>query len=696
MSKYFKFTAIFAVLIAISAFVFFIGKSFNAAAEHPTYWVTIDENELKHLQTVAPESGLNFNFSIGQKRENLAIIQADELQLLDISRLMHQEYHKCSGFMSFERYEDAVNSIEETLRANANSQAITYTIDNQTNVNPMLAETQETQIRQVIIDLAAFPNRRYNQTSGMNSAAWIKDKWTALAAGRSDISVQYFTHTASVSPQPSVIMTVQGTTLPNEVVVLGAHQDSINLSGQTLNAPGADDDASGIATLTETIRVMVAKNFRPQRTVKFMAYSAEEVGLRGSADIAANYQTNSVNVVGVMQLDMTNYKGSAVDIVLINDFTNAAQNTFVANLVTTYQPTLTVTNDAANGRCGYACSDHASWFNKGFATSMPFEARFASGVSEDNPYIHTLNDTLDKSNNNANHALKFAKLALSYVGELAKGSIVSAAPIRSRMDYDGDSKTDVSVFRPDTGNWYLNQSQGGFASVAFGQNGDKIVPADYDGDGKTDVAVFRNGNWYLNRSQAGFTAVSFGTAGDIPVPEDYDGDGKADVAVYRPSVGAWYLLKSTEGFAAINFGILTDKPVAADYDGDNKADVAVYRDGNWYILQSQQGFKAVAFGTATDKPVNVDFDGDNKADISVYRDGNWYQLRSTAGFNAVAFGTATDKPAVGDFDGDGKDDVAVYRPSNGVWYILNSSNGNLSFSAFGISTDIPTTAAYQQ
>jgi hypothetical protein len=58
------------------------------------------------------------------------------------------------------------------------------------------------------------------------------------------------------------------------------------------------------------------------------------------------------------------------------------------------------------------------------------------------------------------------------------------------LTFDGDSKSDVSVFRPSNGAWYLNQSANGFTGVSFGQNGDRIVPADYDGDGKTDVAVF--------------------------------------------------------------------------------------------------------------------------------------------------------------------------------------------------------------
>ncbi|WP_291139863.1 M20/M25/M40 family metallo-hydrolase [Dokdonella sp.] len=132
----------------------------------------------------------------------------------------------------------------------------------------------------------------------------------ALANGRSDVSAELFTACGDCGGQPSVILTIQGTTLPNEVVVLGGHLDSINhvdnLPPATERAPGADDDASGIASLTEILRVAMASNFRPQRTVKFMGYAAEEVGLNGSQAIAQSFQADGVNVVGALQLDMTN------------------------------------------------------------------------------------------------------------------------------------------------------------------------------------------------------------------------------------------------------------------------------------------------------------------------------------------------------------------------------------------------------
>ncbi|HEY0050436.1 MAG TPA: Ig-like domain-containing protein, partial [Pyrinomonadaceae bacterium] len=170
---------------------------------------------------------------------------------------------------------------------------------------------------------------------------------------------------------------------------------------------------------------------------------------------------------------------------------------------------------------------------------------------------------------------------------------------RNAYDFDGDGKSDISVFRPTDGVWYLNRSSQGFAAVQFGISNDKLAPADFDGDGKTDIAVYRDNTWYLLRSQAGFTAVQFGAAGDVPQPADYDGDGRAELAVFRPSNGSWYVSSlATSQFNGVQFGASGDKPVAADYDGDGKADYAVYRpsDGTWYLLRSQQGFTGVQFG----------------------------------------------------------------------------------------------------
>lgn len=266
------------------------------------------------------------------------------------------------------------------------------------------------------------------------------------------------------------------------------------------------------------------------------------------------------------------------------------------------------------------------------------------------------------------------------------------ATTRRTADFDGDGRSDVSVFRPSTAVWHLNQSTNGYTGVAFGLSTDRLAAADYDGDGKTDIGVFRpsTGTWYLLRSTLGFTGIAFGQNGDIPAPADYDGDGKADLAVFRPSTGTWYLLRSTLGSTGIAFGQNGDIPVAGDYDDDGKSDVAVFRAGVWYILRSTFGFTGAQFGTAGDKPVVGDYDGDRKVDLTVYRpsNGTWYLLRSTAGFTGIQFGVAEDIPVEGDYDGDAKSDLGVFRPSTSTWYLLRSTAGLIGL-AFGTNGDLP-------
>ncbi len=266
----------------------------------------------------------------------------------------------------------------------------------------------------------------------------------------------------------------------------------------------------------------------------------------------------------------------------------------------------------------------------------------------------------------------------------------------AKFDFDGDGKADVSVFRPDSGAWYLQQSANGFTGISFGLSTDKIVPADYDGDGKTDVAVYRGGTWYLNRSQLGFTGIGFGAATDTPVPADFDGDGKSELAVFRPLTGAWYIYNlTTNQTSGVIFGASEDKPVPADFDGDGRADVAVFRPstGVWYQQRSTLGFTGIAFGAAEDKPVPADYDGDGKADVAVFRPsgGTWYLNRTQLGFTGIAFGASGDQPTAADFDGDGKADVGVFR--GGTWYLQRTTQGFAGV-AFGAPTDRPIPGAF--
>ncbi len=274
---------------------------------------------------------------------------------------------------------------------------------------------------------------------------------------------------------------------------------------------------------------------------------------------------------------------------------------------------------------------------------------------------------------------------------------------RKPFDFDGDSKTDIGIFRPSNGQWWINRSSNNqTVAVQFGTSSDKLVPADFTGDGKTDVAFWRpsTGEWFIIRSEDNsFYAFPFGSFGDIPAPGDFDGDGRADPAVFRPSNATWYILLSGGGGVAIRqFGVSEDKPVVADYDGDGKSDIAIFRPSvsEWWILRSTAGLRAVQFGQTGDKTVSGDYTGDGKADIAVWRPANgfWYILRSEdSSFFAFPFGLSSDIPTPGDYDGDAKIDAAVFRPSNSTWYLQRSASGFTAI-GFGINGDQPIPNAF--
>ena len=512
----------------------------------------------------------------------LMVTQIKAHMLSQIAERIHQREQRCGGFFAFATREDA----DAFVRSDRSAQAIgsralfaAYTIDNQATVTPWLSQVQHPNIYSTINTLQTYQNRYYTSATGKTSAEWIRTTWQGLAGSRTDVASELST-CSTCSTQPSVVLTVRGNELPNEIVVLGAHLDSINGSGggsTTQRAPGADDDASGIATLTETLRIAMASGWKPKRTVKFIGYAAEEVGLRGSNAIAQAHQAAGANVVAVLQLDMTNYRsGSSVDMRLVSDFSNVDMKTFLTNLFDTYLAPLGMTRGTYT--CGYGCSDHASWTSAGYPSAMFFEAGTGTtSGSSYNPNIHTANDTLANMGNSAQNSAKFAQLGLAFLGEAAKtstgggGNAVPVANFTSSVSGLTASFTDTST--DSDGSIAIRSWNFGDGTTSTAANPAKTYAA--SGTYTVALTVTDNGGASntINKS------VTVGSAGT----QTYT--NTADVAISdNATVNSPITVSGRAGNAPAATPVAVN--IVHTYKGDLKVDL-VAPDGSVYVLHNR-------------------------------------------------------------------------------------------------------------
>ena len=182
-----------------------------------------------------------------------------------------------------------------------------------------------------------------------------------------------------------------------------------------------------------------------------------------------------------------------------------------------------------------------------------------------------------------------------------------ATPRRSGAISTATAETELHVFRPSNGTWYVRYSALGYAgndTFQWGLPGDIPISADFDGDGKIELTVYRPGDstWYIRFSTHGYAAggaqaVQWGLPGDVPVVADFDGDGRSELTVYRPSNGTWYIRFSTHGYSVggaqeLQWGLAGDLPIGGDFDGDGRTDLTVFRpaNGTWYVRYSSLNY----------------------------------------------------------------------------------------------------------
>jgi leucyl aminopeptidase len=408
-------------------------------------------------QSIDPEQAAGF--TVTASNAGRVIAQIDPSLETRLHEVVHIDYHRCGGY--------TIHPTEEAARAELENpnydpeflarRGIAPQIDQQSHVGPAIALVDPAKIVHTIEWMQGIGTRYYQSAAGQTAAETLKAQWDAYAADRADFSVALYDHTWN---QDSVVATITGSGLPQEIVVIGAHLDSINPSN-TANAPGADDDASGVAVISEALRVMLASGFRPRRTVQFIAYAAEEVGLRGSRAIASAYGADPTkNVVAALQMDMTGFAGSANDLYFVTDYVSEDVNTFLKDLIVEYNSSGPHAITYGETACGYACSDHAAWTGEGVPAAFPFEARFEDYNTE----IHTSGDLLSAIDDSGDKQAKFAKLSIEFAMEVAKSA--SAPPDRANGPIGFVWANNPTAASYDPSPTYAYNGAGGAISVA--------------------------------------------------------------------------------------------------------------------------------------------------------------------------------------------------------------------------------------
>ncbi|KAL1915291.1 uncharacterized protein VTP21DRAFT_6749 [Calcarisporiella thermophila] len=285
--------------------------------------------------------------------------------------------------------------------------AIPKDVSHQDEVKNLLKKLSLSNLRTTLTKFTSFRNRYYRSKYGVQSASWLYTYISdVIASSKSNITLIKYKHDWE---QFSIIARFPGTTFSNETIVVSAHQDSINAWLPSIGrAPGADDDGSGTVSILEAFRVLAASNYAPKRTVEFHWYSAEEAGLLGSQAVAREYRKLGRIVGGVLHYDMTGWAGGKEEVMgVITDYVDKELVALVIRLIENY-----VSIPWKYTKCGYACSDHASWTKNDYPSAIATEARF----EDTNHNIHSSDDTIDKLN--FEHMLEFSKLAVGFAVEM--------------------------------------------------------------------------------------------------------------------------------------------------------------------------------------------------------------------------------------------------------------------------------------
>lgn len=299
-------------------------------------------------------------------------------------------------------------------------------------------------IKANIEHLCSYHNRRYDSRYIWEVQDWLVSRYQQMNVD-TVILHDFPVPESDIETADNILAVQWGTKTPQEFVICGAHYDSWNSDGtdpDTIRSPGADDNASGVAGIMETARLLSHYTF--DRTIIYANWCAEEIGLIGSAAYAADYAAQNLDIVGYFNLDMTGYleEGSDIHVHLMYTTQDSTIANYVFNFSHVYFPEMPI----QQAWLAWGDSDYSSFNRNGYPAVHPFEDVHASS-----PFIHSRNDVLGLSVNHLEQSKRFTELNLGLVATLAginNDGVVETETINVAM-YPNPTKESVNIMAED-------------------------------------------------------------------------------------------------------------------------------------------------------------------------------------------------------------------------------------------------------
>ena len=278
-------------------------------------------------------------------------------------------------------------------------------------IREMLNQVNMDSLEATVQHLQDYGSRIWNSENAFAASDWIASRMEALGLEVEQQPFNANTWMGSGAAAPNVIGIQRGTLYPDTYVVCGSHFDSFSyeamMGGGT--APGADDNATGVASVLESARIMTQYEF--EYSIIYCAYGCEEMGLYGSEAYASRCQQQGMDIIGYFNNDMNGYLyGDQIHIDCIYPNSVEPIGTYYMNVGSVYYPELPIRHVNFN----QGDSDHTSFNNHGYMGIYPFE-----DYQNYSPYIHTPNDVIGTSVTSFEMSQQYCQMNIACLAEIA-------------------------------------------------------------------------------------------------------------------------------------------------------------------------------------------------------------------------------------------------------------------------------------